>query len=381
MKLRTHHTILLAAALVVSACAVGPPAPSPSATAVPPPAPGPTAAATSAPRAVATPAAAASGVALPPASVLSFRSKGAFKLETTPSSGQPAEQRLGFDANWKRARNPEGFDLEVHMTGLQAMDSVSGAPGNMSVLMVGDKVYADFGDNKWLSNTRDQAPLDQLPYFFTNPEAIVPPLDGLRQVGTETVNGVEAIHYTFDDSIVFDRFFAAVDAAAKGSVSSTHGDIWVAAGDAYLLKMTFTATVDDKPIKDASGATVPGKETLDWSYERYDLNTDFEIAPPTAAKPPVTVQLPGFDPKRSLQLPPNSEPRALSGTMVVVVSQIPPAEAKAFFSQQFADLGWQEQGGNPPTWTKDNLRLTLVVNGPENGPARSALTVDAVGKK
>ena len=379
MKLRTHHTILLAAALFVSACAV-PPAPPPVPTTAPRPSPGPTASATSAASTTQTPAAVAGGVALPPASVLSYRSKGGFKLETTPSSGQAAEERLGFDANWKRASNPDGFDIELHLTGMEAADSASDVSSDMSVLMVGDKVYANFGDNIWLSNTRDQAPLDQLPYFFANPEAIIPPVDGLRKVGTEKVNGVEAIHYTFDDSSVFDRFFAAVDAAAKGSVSSTGGDIWVAADGGYLLKMVFTATVGDKPVKNASGSVVPGKETLEWSYERYDLNADFEIAPPTAAKSPVTVQLPGFEPG-SLKLPPDSEPKLLSGTMAMVVSQIPPAEAEAFFSQQFADLGWQEQGGNPPTWTKDNLRLTLVVNGPENGPARSALTVDAVGTK
>lgn len=377
MKLRTHHTLLLAAALVVTACAV-PPTPLPTATAQPTPAP--TTSATSTPGSTPKPEAVAKGLAVPPESVRSFRSKGALIVETTPYAGQPAEQRLGFDANWKRASNPEGFDLEVHMTGLQPMDSASNTAAEMSVLMVGDKVYANFGDDKWLSNTRDQAPLDQLPYFFANPEALVPPLDGLRQAGTETVNGVAANHYTFDDSSVFDRFFAAEDAAAKGSLSSTHGDIWVAADGAYLLKMAFTATVNDKPVKDASGITVPGKETLNWSYERYDFNGDFEIAAPGATKPPVTVQLPGFDPG-SLRLPPNSEPRTLSGTMVMLVSQTPPAEVKAFFSQQFAALGWQEQGGNPPTWTKDNLRLTLVVNGPEKGPARSSLTVDAVGKK
>ena len=379
MKLRTHHTILLAAALFVSACAV-PPAPPPSTATAPQATPGPTASATAAPSTDQTPAPVATGVALPPASVVSFRSKGAFTRKTAPSSGSPAEESLGFDANWKRAGNPEGFDIEVHMTGLEAADSASDDSSDMSVLMVGDKVYANFGDNTWLSNTRDQAPLDQLPYFFANPEAIVPPLDGLHKVGAETVNGVEAIHYSFDDSRVFDRFFTAVDDAAKGRVSSSRGDIWVAADGGYLLKMAFAATADDKPVRNASGAIVPGTETLEWSYERYDLNADFEIAPPTAGRPPVTVQLPGFD-AGSLQLPPDSEPKIMSATMVMVESQIPPSEAEAYFSRQFADLGWQEQGGNPPTWTKDNLRLTLVVNGPEKGPARSALTVDAVEEK
>ncbi len=393
MKLRIHHILVLPLALAFAACAAPPAAPTvpppatPAATALSPTAaPAPTAAATIAATAAATvavptptPVVVTGGAALPPDSVRSYRSKGSLTLQTSVANTQPVTQTLTYDSNWKRAGNSSGFDLEVHLTGMETFNQTDNYPSNMSVLMVGDRVYADLGDNHWLSNTRDQAPIDQLPYFFANPEALVPPLADLHKAGVETVGGIETVHYTFDDAGVFDRFNAGQDATATGKLQSTQGDLWIAADGGYLVKMAFSAAVTDKPVKDASGGTASGSQTLDWSYERYDFNAGFDIAAPGTGATPLTLSLPGFDPG-TLQIPADSQPKSVSPGMVMIVSQLPPAAVKDFYARQFEALGWQAQGGNPPTWTKDNLRLTLVVNGPAKGPARTAITVETMSK-
>jgi hypothetical protein len=137
---------------------------------------------------------------------------------------------------------------------------------------------------------------------------------GAEAAGSETVGGVAAHHYTFDER-----------ALGELGLAQSAGELWVAAEGGYLLQYRLTTT---------GGADYfgQGREgSLTWDYALSDINQS------------LTVTLPADCPAGLLDAPvlPGaadvlSEPGLLNYTTTRT-----PAEVAAFYQAQLPELGWQ----------------------------------------
>jgi hypothetical protein len=140
---------------------------------------------------------------------------------------------------------------------------------------------------------------------------------GAEEAGSETVNGVAAHHYTFDQR-----------ALGEESITESTGEIWVASQGNYIVKYLLTR----KGKADYFGEEIEGTLTL-----------DYQLADPTQ---PVTIQLPEDCPPGLVDAPllPNAaNVEKMPGTLTYDTSTSL-AEVAAFYQEQLLSLGWTLEG-------------------------------------
>jgi len=140
---------------------------------------------------------------------------------------------------------------------------------------------------------------------------------GAEEAGSETVNGVTANHYTFDQS-----------ALGEQDLTESTGELWVASEGNYIVKYLLTR----KGNADYFGEGIEGTLTLD--YQLTDPNQ------------PVTIQLPEDCPPGLVDaplLPDASNVEKVPGALRYNTSTSV-EEAAAFYQQEIPSLGWMLEG-------------------------------------
>ncbi len=168
---------------------------------------------------------------------------------------------------------------------------------------------------------------------------------GAEEAGSETVNGVAANHYTFDQY-----------ALGEQDQTESTGEIWVASDGNYIVKYLLTR----KGKADYFGEGIEGALTL-----------DYELADPTQ---PVTIQLPEDCPPGMVDAPllqdaANVEkgPGILSYKTATLLK-----DAAAFYQEQIPGLGWKVEGKPSITDTaalldykKGSQTMTIIISADE----------------
>ncbi|HCC79252.1 MAG: hypothetical protein A2X25_15495 [Chloroflexi bacterium GWB2_49_20] len=136
---------------------------------------------------------------------------------------------------------------------------------------------------------------------------------GAEAAGSETVNGVAADHYTFDERAL----------GLLGIAQST-GELWVASDGSYIVKYVLTTAGN----ADYFGEGIEGSLTLN-----YEL---------TSGNQPVTFELPGDCPAGMVNAPQLSDASNIQNMPGLLTydtfSSLP--DAAAFYQKQIPDLGW-----------------------------------------
>jgi hypothetical protein len=145
------------------------------------------------------------------------------------------------------------------------------------------------------------------------PAALLDGLLGAEEAGQETISGVGAHHYTFDERAL----------VLYGLAEST-GEIWVASDGGYILKYLRTTTGD----ADYFGEGIEG--TMSWEYALTDINLPVALDLPQACLG-IMVSAP--------RLPDASNVLNLPGWLAYDTSS-DVAEAAAFYQEQLPGLGW-----------------------------------------
>lgn len=151
---------------------------------------------------------------------------------------------------------------------------------------------------------------------------------GAEAASSETVNGVEANHYTFDQRAL----------GEEGLTQST-GELWVATQGGYLVKYLRTTRAN----ADYFGEGIEGTLTLD--YELTDVNKETTIELP-ADCPPGLVEAPEL---------PDATNIDNSAGMLSYDTATSLKDAVAFYQDQLPGLGWKPQGDPSLTDTLANL--------------------------
>ncbi len=164
---------------------------------------------------------------------------------------------------------------------------------------------------------------------------------GADEAGSETVNGVTANHYTFDQR-----------ALGEEDLTEATGELWVASEGNYIVKYLLTR----KGTADYFGEGIEGT-----------LSLDYQLADPTQ---PVTIQLPQDCPPGMVDAPllPDADsvetvPGSLSYTTSTSLTR-----AAAFYQEEIPKLGWAPEGTPEVaesaallTYKKDGQTVTVIL--------------------
>ena len=176
---------------------------------------------------------------------------------------------------------------------------------------------------------------------------------GAEAAGSETVNGVAADHYTFDE-----RAFGSLPPA------QSTGELWVASQGGYIVKYLVTT----KGNADYFGEGIEG--TLSWDYEL------------TNANQPLAIQLPSDCPPglpNAPQLPDAANIQNVPGLLTYdTASSL--ADDAAFYQAQLPPLGWTLMGDPILTdttalldFTQSGKQLTIIIT---TGEAGTTVTIE-----
>ncbi|MBC7876375.1 MAG: hypothetical protein H7Y59_04315 [Anaerolineales bacterium] len=154
---------------------------------------------------------------------------------------------------------------------------------------------------------------------------------GAEESGSETVNDIETVHYTFDEQ-----------AFGQSNMAQSTGEMWVASDGGYIVKYLLTT----KGNADYFGEGIEGTLILD--YQLTDINQ------------PVTVNLPGDCPAGMVNaplLPDASNILNIPGLLSYnTVSSLP--DAAAFYQEKILGLGWALIGEAAITETTALMKFT-----------------------
>jgi hypothetical protein len=143
-----------------------------------------------------------------------------------------------------------------------------------------------------------------------HPAGMLDGLLGAEEAGQETMNGVAANHYTFDERALL----------LSGRAESS-GEVWVAADGGYILKYLLTTTGDANNFGEGMEGTVT------WEYQLTEINQPLELVFPEGCRVDAPLMADAFD---VLNLPGwlgYNTPASI-------------AEAAAFYQEQLPGLGW-----------------------------------------
>jgi hypothetical protein len=239
-------------------------------------------------------------------------------------------------------------------------DAAESTPGGIfEIFQVGGVSYMHSPEGQdgpsCLSASSDQN--DSLDGQMFKPGDIVGGIENATLVKQgETVNGVKADHYTFDQGGV-----------SFGTFSSAKGDVWVAQDGGYLLK--YVGEASGKAGLFGSGST---EGSFTWEYNVENINGLEAITLPDvcAAQQPAT----------DIPLPEGATDKANFNGIITFKSKDAPADVAAFFKQELPGQGWQageasELGDMQSlTFTKEGRTLSITITKEEAGGSSALLS-------
>lgn len=268
----------------------------------------------------------------------SYRTRGQFLITTTFPDGTTAEQDMQLQGAFVRADNAYGSDESFEMT-----INEDGSAETVAIYKIGEWVSAN-SQGEWITVGRDNAGLfTAMSDVFTSfVDQLSLEGEGATDLGTETIEEVETTHYRLDDITAFERMAQMAPDSAE-VIETVQMDVWVAKEGGFILKYAIQASVSNVTDTDSSGAEVLTTQSVNWSYEIYDTNSDIAIALPADAPEPGVISIPGFA-ESEFPVPDGGKMAANMIGMPEITSDLSQEELVTFYTDAFAALGWSFSG-------------------------------------
>lgn len=171
------------------------------------------------------------------------------------------------------------------------------------------------GEVSCISSTSEDASVDNNPM---GPQSLGS-VDGAKFVGVETVNGIRARHYRYDEK--------SMALVGGGRVS---GDIWVAVDGGYVVKDA--ATWEGKLFGVLGSDKASGAGS--WTWELTDVNGAIAIVAPAMCESAAG----------ELPVLPDATERASFGDMLTYKTATKQADVIQFYRDAMKKAGWAEEG-------------------------------------
>jgi hypothetical protein len=285
----------------------------------------------------------------------SYRQVVTFSSKGTDTDGNPIDNSAEIVTEF--TRDPEA--RRMLMTFVDNVDP-SDEQNAMETFQIGQDMYMFGGDDVgWLRISNEESPFADPEMAMITSGNIFSDLEEMRRVRPdEKISGIDSRHYEFDEKVLGRVFGQDV-----GDVTAT-GDVWIAKDDGFVTKYVLTIEVAG-----GNGGIFDPTLTngvIEMSFELQDVNGDISIELPEEAAAGAT--LAGFS--GAFPMPDGSRVQAASANFTIVESDVPVAEALAFYEQALAELGWtKDEAGSMSmgdmasyTFTKDGVNLSLLVS-------------------
>ncbi|MCP4164827.1 MAG: hypothetical protein GY759_02905 [Chloroflexi bacterium] len=295
----------------------------------------------------------------------SYQSTGTFDITIGYPDGTSEQQASTFEIDWVRTDGPEGADIRMVTSGIT--EANPSAPDSIEIYGVGEFTYMNLG-GEWITSPRSEGDLEDFGAFYQDPDEMIDDLDQLTLEGEESINGIETVHYSFDNTPFFAAFFGDEALGVESNLTSTTGDVWVAKEDGYVVKMLFTVEGEDIADQDDAGNEILTNIAFSWQFEITDTNNLDGIELPEGAPQPGAVDIPGFAPGE-FPLPPDTKLEGGFAGIFTFNSGLSETEVNDFLDSEMTALGWSKEGDFLPMWTKDDVSLTIMVSPVDGGGA------------
>lgn len=281
--------------------------------------------------------------------VVTFSSKG------TDAEGEPIDDIAEIITEY--TRDPEARRMVMNFVDNTDPGAEQDA---LESFQIGQDMYMFAGDDVgWMRISTEESPFADPDLAMITSGNIFSDLEEMRRVRPdEKISGIDSRHYEFDEQVLGKVFGQDV-----GAVTAT-GDVWIAKDGGFVTKYVLAIEVagGNGGIFDPNLAS----GVIEMSFELQDVNGDITIELPEEAAAGAT--LAGFT--GAFPVPDGSRVQAASANFTIVESDVPVAEALAFYEQALAELGWtKDEAGSMTmgdmasfTFTKDGVLLSLLVS-------------------
>jgi hypothetical protein len=166
-------------------------------------------------------------------------------------------------------------------------------------------------------------------------------------VGTETINGVRAKHYKYDEKATGVKFF-----------SKLTGDVWVAEDGGYVVKDVAEWEGNLFGMLSGGSSTDIGKGS--WTQEVTDINQPFQITPPEGCE----------NAAEGLPMMDDATEKTSFGALTTYKTASKLADVAKFYQDEMAKAGWTAEGDGAISeqfgtlsFTKDGKKASVVLTG------------------
>jgi hypothetical protein len=278
----------------------------------------------------------------------SYRLHFRFTFDGKDEQGKPQKGAM----EWLQEAIKETKESHIRFTSTGDAAQENGKPGAFEMYQVGASsyIYSPDGqaDQKCMGITSDQNGQNGSAFF--KPGDMVGGLKQAQLVGKgETINGVVADHYSFDQNAV-----------SFGNFEEAKGDIWIAQDGGYPVKYIGTARGKDTIL---AGKTAEG--TFTWEYKVEDANQVESIKLPQECES----QKPADD----IPVPESATEKNSFGKLITFKSSDAPADIAAFYQKELPDQGWAAGDASALddlqtlSFTKAGRKLSITITKEESG--------------
>jgi hypothetical protein len=196
-------------------------------------------------------------------------------MELTAADSTGAETIQTMQMEMAVSTDPPATSMLMTADGTEEMAEM----GTMEFVQIEDTAYMNMGELGCMALPADDnsaMPTDELSEGFT-PESLTEGLQDLTPVGEETIDGIDVVHYTFDESSMI------MEEAA--GISTLQGHIYIAKDGGYMVRYIIDVTGDSKFNEGFSTEDFQA-ETAKTHIEMNltDVNSAVEIVPPAACE-------------------------------------------------------------------------------------------------
>lgn len=238
-------------------------------------------------------------------------------------------------AGWDWQEEYSGEPAGLHWTWKSNDPTDTSKSSVMEAWQVGATTYMKTSEAEGQNNCISYSSADQssqLTKGIFSPD-ILGQVENAKYVGTETVNGINAKHYKYDQ--------VSANLAALGKVS---GEMWVAVDGGYVVK----DTVNWEGGAGLFGTSSTDKGSGKWTWELTDVNQPITIAAPPECAGAAS----------GLPMMADATDKAVIGDMTTYKSASKLADIVSFYQKEMVAAGWAADGEPTVSDQLSNLAFT-----------------------
>lgn len=296
----------------------------------------------------------------------SYRTRGELVLTTIFDENHTEEESLQLEGAYIAVDSEFEFDQFFVLNAIQAGSTTT---ETVAIYQV-DDVMAAYFDGEWRTADRRDAGISLSDNPFNQPLAVLTnPLPAAEEIGSETIAGLETIHYRITEPDAFIEV-ANINMAEGQSIEDVQIDLWVAQTGNYIVKYVISATVNDALDVDAQGNSTRADQQVAWNFELFDIGEEVEIELPAEAPDPQAFTPPGFH-NGNFPIPTGAHITINPFGQTEIITTLSEEEVVNFYVEILHQLGWKFEGAfGLYEVTKENLAFDLITLASDQGGTR-----------